>query len=382
MKIVYILQSLAFKGGTERVITEKANYWVDHLNYDIFIITFTQQPTESNCYHLSDKIKQINLDIHDYTVYRYKYPIRLWKKWVMNKYIRKELTEAVCKINPDIIIGVGHYKADLICTLRCNAAKIIECHDGRMITSVLRKKWESNLMVKTIMPFYRWKYFRTIEHNADIVVTLTEGAKEKWKKAKRVIVIPNISTMSITRLTTCESKRIIAVGRLRWEKGFDRLIDIWKAVSFEHNDWHLCIFGDGALKDQLKYKIKSEHIYNISICDTTTYISREYANSSICLVTSYFEGFSLTLLEAIRHGLPCVAFDCPFGPRSIIENNISGYLIDDGDNTLFIKKLRSLMEDESLRKQFSLAAIERSRHFDTNTIMKQWKDLFETIIKS
>ena len=72
MKIVYILQSLAFKGGTERVITEKVNYLVEHFNYDIYIITFTQQPTESNCYHLSDQIKQINLDIHDYTVYRYK----------------------------------------------------------------------------------------------------------------------------------------------------------------------------------------------------------------------------------------------------------------------------------------------------------------------
>ena len=382
MKIVYILQNLAFKGGTERVITEKVNYLVEHFSYDIYIITFTQQSTESNCYHLSDQIKQINLDIHDYTVYRYKYPRRLWKKWAMNKYIRQKLTETVCKINPDIIIGTGHYKADLICTLNCNAAKIIECHDGRMITSILRKKWERNLMVKIIMPFYRWKYFRTIEHHADIIVTLTEEAKEKWKKAKRVIIIPNISTMPITHYTTCEAKRIIAVGRLRWEKGFDRLIDIWKSVSVEHEDWQLNIFGDGALKEQLKYKIQSEHIANISICDTTAYISNEYANSSICLVTSYFEGFSLTLLEAIRHGLPCIAFDCPFGPRSIIEDGISGYLIDEGNNALFIKRLCSLMEEKSLRKQISLAAIKRSKHFDTDIIMKRWKVLFETTIIS
>ena len=381
MKIAYILQSLAFKGGTERVITEKANYLTEHFGYDVSIITLTQQPTESNFYHLSEQIKQINLDIHDYSVYKYKYPRRLWKKWIMNHRVRQILTEAICKICPDIIIGTAHYKADLICSIKCNATKIIECHDGRMIISILRKQWEKNLIVKMIMPYNRWKYFKTIERHADIIVTLTEGAKEKWRKANKVVVITNISTMPVKRITTCESKRIISVGRLRWEKGFERLIDIWKEVSLNYPDWQLAIFGDGALREQLTNKIQLEHVSNIFLYKSITDISNEYANSSICVVTSYFEGFSLTLLEAIRHGLPCIAFDCPFGPRSIIEDGINGYLIEEGNNNLFIQKLCSLMEKKPLRKQFSLASIERSKYFNTEDIMRQWKELFESINK-
>ena len=335
MKIVYILQSLAFKGGTERVIIEKTNYLSEHYQYDISIITCTQAPNEPNYYPLSHRITQTNLDIHDYTVYKYKYPRRLWKKWEMKSYFRKRLTEEVNRIKPDIIIGVGHYKADIICKLQGNFKIIIECHDGRMITSVLSKKEKRSFISKLYMTYFRWNYFRTIEHNANTIVTLTEGAKEKWRKARNVVVIPNISTMPVTSHTTCEKKQIIAVGRFRWEKGFDRLIDIWKVVSVKHIDWQLDIFGEGDLKKILTEKIESEKIHNVTLHEQISDMSSEYANSSICLVTSFFEGFSLVLLEAIKHGVPCIAYDCPFGPRSIIENGKSGFLIDDGNKNNF-----------------------------------------------
>ncbi len=381
-KVAYIIQSLSFKGGTERIITEKANYLAEHCGYDIYIITCTQPSTELNYYHLSNKISQINLDIRYYSVYKYKYPKRLWKKWAMNIYFKKRLRETVDQINPDIIIGVGHYKADIISGFYKKSKIIIECHDGRLITSLLSKKTKRSIISKLYMPYYRWRYFRAIERHADIVVTLTEGAKEKWHKAKHVIVLPNISTMSVLHYSNCESKRIIAVGRLRWEKGFERLIDIWKSVSLKYPCWQLDIYGEGELKDELTQKIISENVQNIFLHEPTQDISNEYANSSICLVTSYFEGFSLVILEAMKHGLPCIAFDCPYGPRSIIENGISGYLIQEDNKTDYIKNLCSLMDNAPLRKQISLAAIERSRHFDTEIIMGQWKSLFESTINT
>lgn len=381
MKIAYIIQSLAFKGGTERVITEKMNYLADHYKYDITVITCNQPQNEPNYFRLSEKIRQINLDIHDYSVYNYKYPKRLWKKWGVNSCFKKELKEIISSIKPDIIIGVGHYKADLICSFHREARIIIECHDARLLNTLLTRKTKRSFISKIHMPYQRWRYFRAIEHHADTIVTLTNGAKERWCKARNVIVIPNISAMPVSQYSNCASKRIIAIGRLRWEKGFERLIDIWKSVSVKYPDWQLNIFGEGELKDHLTHRIISENIHNIVLHEPTQEISKEYANSSICLVTSYFEGFSLVILEAIRHGLPCIAFDCQYGPGSIIENGICGYLIKEGDNTDFIMKLCTLIEDKQLRKQMSLAAIEHSKDFDTNIIMEQWNKLFQSYFK-
>ena len=120
------------------------------------------------------------------------------------------------------------------------------------------------------------------------------------------------------------------------------------------------------------YKTKNVFFHNF-----TSAISQEYAKSSICAVTSYFEGFSLVLLEAMKHGVPCVAFDCPFGPRSIINDCYNGFLVDDGDIRRYADRLSRLIEDENLRKEFSAKAIEKSKSFDVDSIMRQWKALFE-----
>ena len=79
----------------------------------------------------------------------------------------------------------------------------------------------------------------------------------------------------------------------------------------------------------------------------------------------------------MKVGVPCVAFDCPFGPCDVIENGISGFLIPDGDIVLFAKKLSLLMSDIELRQQFSEASIERAKLFDVDVIMNQWRELFQ-----
>ena len=121
---------------------------------------------------------------------------------------------------------------------------------------------------------------------------------------------------------------------------------------------------------------------NIFLQGVSHNISQVYATSSICAVTSYFEGFSLVILEAMKHGVPCVAFDCPEGPKSIIEDGENGLLVENGNKSLFIEKLCTLMENDQLRQKLSKSAIERAKFFDTDKIMLQWKALFEELIKS
>lgn len=221
-----------------------------------------------------------------------------------------------------------------------------------------------------------------MEKNADAIIALTEEDKLLYKRAKYKMVIPNFSTMQIPRLSDCTQKRVIAVGHLEWIKGFGRLIEIWSLVSIKHPDWHLDIFGEGDMYETLKMLIRIYKAKNVSIFNCTSNISQEYAISSICAITSYYEGFSLVTLEAMKHGVPCVAFDCPYGPRSIINDAQCGFLVENGAKRLFAQRLCRLIEDENLRKQFSKSSIEKARTFNVDNIMNRWKNLYKELYGS
>jgi len=378
IKIVYVLPTLVSSGGTERIITQKANYLAEQFGYDVSIICCNQQPNRPNFYFVSTKVKQIFLGIPYYTQYLYKYPKRLWIKFRINLQLKKKLTRAIRQIHPDILIGIGQFNANMVCTIPSKAIRIIECHDAKYF---MKSNMENRTyLTKLYRNLYLKFYYHTIERHADLVITLTDGAKELWNKARRVVIIPNFSSMSVLRISNCTSKRVIAVGRLSAEKDFDRLIDIWKSVSKKYPDWHLDIYGEGELKNALNKKITTNKIKNITLREACKTISQEYATSSILAVTSHLEAFSLVILEAMRHGVPCIAFDCPYGPRTIIENNHSGFLVEDGNNTLYEERLCQLIEDMELRERLSAASLERAHCFNTNAIMLKWKTLFENLV--
>lgn len=382
MRIVYVIESLVLMGGSEKILTEKANYLSEHFNYDITIITCTQPNEQPNAFPLSKLVKQINLNIPYYRQYHYGYPKRVWIKHKINTEFKEKLTKVFQNLSPEIIICLAGFRADIISSIKCKAKKIVECHEARYYVMSDFDKRKSLLSHIYTNVYQRWHYFKTIEKNADIVVSLTEGDKNLWKKAKRVEVIPNFSTMHVSHYSDLKKKRIIAVGRLSPEKGYERLINVWEIVSPKHPDWSLDIFGDGRLRDELNNLILEKKLKNICIRKATPNISQEYVNSSICVMTSHLEGFGLVLLEALMHGLPCVAFDCPFGPGSIIEDHKNGFLIKDGDIVQYAERLGLLMSDISLRESFSSYAIEHVKKFSVNTVMHQWIRLFEIIISS
>ena len=380
MKIVYVIDSLAGKGGAERVIINKMEYMITHWRYDISIITCYQDKEMPNAYPVSNGIKQVYLGIPFYSQYKYRYPYRLWVKHSIDKQLKIALTKAVQDIDPDILIGVSYFQADVVTSIKCRAKKVIEVHEPRPFT-LSDYGLSRGMLSSWYMKHYRNWYFNKVEKQADIVVTLTPGDAHEWRKANKVQVIPNFTVMPVEKLSDGQAKRVIAVGRLEWVKGYERLLDAWKIVSDKHPDWHLDIFGSGTLEKELKHQQKDLGLEEkMTIHPATPRINIEYSNSSIFVGTSHFEGFPLVLLEAMQVGLPCVAFDCPFGPSAAIVDGENGFLITDGDIAQLATKISTLIEDSNLRKRFSIKALNISQNYNVDTVMKQWYTLFNQLL--
>ena len=382
MKIVYVIDSLASKGGAERILSDKMNYMAAHYGYEVYVVTCYQDfATMPNAYYLSDQVTQINLNIPYYSQYKYGYPKRLWVKHQLYQRLLHGLTETIQRIDPDVLIGLGYFNADLVSGIPCRAKKIVESHEARIFTMSDRGLSRS-LPSRLFMRYYKKRYFRRVERQADVVVTLTTGDAKEWQRARRVEVIPNFTVMAVSRLSDVMTKRVIAVGQLEWQKGFDRLIEAWQTVEQRHPDWSLTIFGSGTLEGDLQRLIMDRSLKTVSIHPFTPTIADEYGQSAVFALSSRFEGFGLVLLEAMQAGLPCVTFDCPFGPSDVVKDGKNGFVVPDGDVERFAECLLRLIEDQKLRQQFSAASVERARVFDVDTVMQQWKDLLEEGNKS
>ena len=122
MKIVYVIDSLASKGGAERILCDKMNYEAMRFGYDVSVVTCYQNVAkDANAYVLSDNVTQINLNIPYYSQYYTRYPMRLWVKWRLYRRLKTKLTETVKLIDPDILVGLGYFNADMVSGIKCRA---------------------------------------------------------------------------------------------------------------------------------------------------------------------------------------------------------------------------------------------------------------------
>ena len=108
-------------------------------------------------------------------------------------------------------------------------------------------------------------------------------------------------------------------------------------------------------------------------------IAKEYANSSIFVMSSRFEGFGLVLAEAMSCGLPCISFDCPYGPRDIITDGEDGILVENGNVQELARQMESLMSHVTLRQIMGKQAAHNITRYTPDTIMKLWIQLFESL---
>ncbi|EPF0813679.1 glycosyltransferase [Campylobacter upsaliensis] len=233
------------------------------------------------------------------------------------------------------------------------------------LSHITRKKYSS-----------KFNYF-------DFIITINQEQKALLEKHhKNVIYIPNFLPKMPDVITNHQQKVVLFLGRFSKEKGVLRLIDIWKKVQEEAKcrEWNLVFVGDGVLKEAMQDKINKLNLNDtIIIKGFTNDVEKEYLSASIYAMSSYSEGFGMVLIESASYALPSVAFDIA-GLSDIIENEKSGFLIEDGNLQEFAKKLQLLMRDENLRKTMGEnAKIHTKKHFSKELVLQKWQDLFASL---
>ena len=172
------------------------------------------------------------------------------------------------------------------------------------------------------------------------------------------------------------------MGRLDYQKGFDRLIQAWKLVQHTGrvSDWKLDIFGHGEWREMLQQMIDKQGLQNtVKINPPTNAILNEYVHSSLLVMSSNYEGFGMVLVEAMSCGVPVISFDCKCGPKDIIQPGINGLLVPNGDIQALAYAMMVMMADEAYRKMLSQNARKVVDTYSEEAVMAQWIRLFTSI---
>ncbi|EKE5143120.1 glycosyltransferase, partial [Escherichia coli] len=354
-KICFFAIDLYERGGLQRVTIDIANQLSNYC--EVYILTFQNEGFNSFAYRLDKRVQVTYLK-------------RMCKTRTLKRKAQSILQ--MCHIrrylklhNFDSFISVG--MASVVWT--CIPQLMLRC---RYIC------WDHTSFLRTDTWAVRGR--RLSRLFADKIVVLTSKDAALWKSSK-VSVIYNPSPFDIRR-ADCEISRyrkknqIVSLGRFVPVKGFDRLLDIWKIVNSKCSDpFSLMLIGEGPLKEHLTERIVNENIPNISIEPFTENINIVYCESKIQLLTSTFEGLSMVLIEGMTYCLPAISFDIPSGPGEIVDDGITGYLVEDNENEVFADKIILLMSNDSLLFKLSDNCKKKRNIFDASEIIDHWLSL-------
>lgn len=115
---------------------------------------------------------------------------------------------------------------------------------------------------------------------------------------------------------------------------------------------------------------------NVTFMGPTGDIEGELAKASIHAVSSRFEGFGMTIIEAFACGVPVVSFDCPRGPREIITPGHDGLLVPPDDVDALAAGLLQMIDDEEGRRRMAENALRTAGNYDISTIVGRWERSF------
>ncbi|WP_425824821.1 glycosyltransferase [Streptomyces fractus] len=192
--------------------------------------------------------------------------------------------------------------------------------------------------------------------------------------------LPNCVEPSLIPTALAGSKIIMAAGRLVNGKNYDLIIRAFAGLSAEFPDWTLRIYGEGAEEKSLReMAVQLGLTDRVQLMGGSNFMDGEWAKAGIVVSASNVESFGMTLVEAMRMGVPSVAADCNYGPRDIITHGEDGLLVPVGDEAAMREALRSLMGDDELRERMGALAQKNMRRYLPDVVSGQFEELVERL---
>ncbi len=360
MKRVLYIQDHLGLGGISTVSAAKQNWLVEH-GYDVrnVFTHYTPRPEILALYDNRIRHYGISLALRNRVL---SVPVIGRLVWFV--YFRVVYLYMLLKINPDVIVSTHqHLEPTSIVMLTFWKRRFLEFHISGIEECASLKIW---LRYHIKFPFYK-------------IMCLTQGdADEKMRvTGNNAIVMPNPITCIAEYTSTCENKRIIIPARFSPQKGLLQFLPYWEGVERKHPDWHLYLYGDGEEKEAIVKLVAEIKYRNVHIEGYTRNVLKEIAESSMLLLPSMYEGFPTSMVEAMFCGVPCVAFDCKYGPSDIIRNGEDGCLVPFLNYDSFIDSINFLIENPEMRKSMGEKARTNIQRYRIDNIMIKWIKLFE-----
>ncbi len=281
-------------------------------------------------------------------------------------------------IDPDVVIGMTT-TAGVLATLASQRSRWLVVVEEHIHPPAMPpgRPWEQ---------LRRWTYPR-----ASRVVVLTSESLAWLRRSipgSRGVVIPNpIAYPAPTSepmllpedLVTGDRHLLLAAGRLAPQKGFDVLITAFASLAGAHPSWDLVIVGEGPDRAALEARVASLGLTDrVRLPGVVGNVADWYARADLFVMSSRFEGFPMTLGEALAAGCPAVSFDCETGPRDLIQDGQNGRLVRPvEDPAALARTLSELMDDEPERRRMAAAATTVRDRYSLERILAMWDLAFQ-----
>ena len=384
MKLLYTIHSLYNPGGMERVLLNKIGWLRRNTEWEILVVT-TDQKGRDLFFPLPEGVRMVDLGVNYSDDNGKSFICKVAGYFRRRRLHRKRLTELLMAERPDVVDCLYPGECSFVPDIRDGSRKVMELHQSKMFHYQYNRSGLLGLADR-----YRARTDERLVRRFDRFVVLTEEDARMWGEIPGMRVIPNAAKdicdgmRPNAGVASLDVRRVIAVGRLDYQKGFDRLIDAWVLVRKDGRfaDWRLDIFGQGEWKEMLQRKIRTLGVgdsarLNAPVKD----IAAEYKASSMLVMSSHYEGFPMVMVEAMSAGLPVVTFDYKCGPKEIIDDGRNGLLVKEGDIRRLADAMMSLMASPATLKRMSAEAKKVTERFSEEKVMGMWVRLYEGLLR-
>lgn len=366
LRVLLFIHSL-HGGGAERVAADLSAHWAG-MGREVMVVT--QASADGDVYTLHPKVRREVL----HTAGEGGGLRGIWS----NVQRVRALRRVIKVFRPDIVLGMMT-TASVLSVL---ASTGLAC---RVIATE-----HTHPPSQTLSGF--WQRLRRLTYpRAARVVALTRGTAqwiEQHVPGSRLAVIPNPVHWPLPKgepvlapASNDGRRRLLAVGRLHADKGFDLLLQAYARLALSHPDWDLVILGEGGERRALQAQVREAGLQDrVSLPGRAGNVGDWYQSADLYVLTSRFEGLSNTLLESMASGLAAVAFDCDTGPREIVREGVDGVLVrPNGDVDALCRELGAVMGDEAARLRMAEAATAVRERFSAERVLGLWEELFDGV---